>query len=382
MSYRVMLVEHDRLMLEQLSATIQKAEGFDLVAKYQAANDAIGQGSIFKPNLILLDADDTNAATMIQDFHHVYPAASIIGMGEKWNAESASHYVRAGAKGYMVKPFTEQELKEAVETFGKAGMEVGSEAFTFFSPKGKSGKTTLIANLAMALARETGEKVGIIDADLQFGDMAVFFNLTPSQTIVEAVRDASFLSPVTLNPYFTAVTDQVHVLCGTRTPNLIDKVTIDGFERIISMSKSLFRYVLIDVPQAFNPTSIAAAEGSDVTFVVAMLNGGYELQHMRRAIDIFRDWEDYQERVKPIFTRVTPCDAASQQMLSIRLDYPVAAVIPNAYDVVSAAADNGRMALDISPDSPISRAVTQLAQIIINGRDVAAKNNLNWEAGA
>ncbi len=140
MSYRVMLVEHDRLMLEQLSATIQKAEGFDLVAKYQAANDAIGQGSIFKPNLILLDADDTNAATMIQDFHHVYPAASIIGMGEKWNAESASHYVRAGAKGYMVKPFTEQELKEAVETFGKAGMEVGSEAFTSSARKGRAAK--------------------------------------------------------------------------------------------------------------------------------------------------------------------------------------------------------------------------------------------------
>ena len=177
----------------------------------------------------------------------------------------------------------------------------------FFSPKGKSGKTTLIANLALALARTTHEQVGIIDADLQFGDMAVFFNLSPASTIVEAVRDVRFLSPVTLAQYFMPVTQNVYVLCGTRTPNLIDRVSIPAFEEIIRMAQSLYRYVLIDVPQAFNPTAIAAAELSDITYLVAMFNDGYEIQHMQRAMEIFEDWPDYEQRALPIFTRVTPC---------------------------------------------------------------------------
>ncbi len=368
MAYRVMLVERDRLMLEQLSQTIRKTAGFELVARYQNPSEALGQGSVFQPNLILLDVEGTTGSNLLTEFHSTYDGVAILCMGEQWQAERASHYVQAGAKGYIVKPFTSEELKEAVDTFARSGMEVGAETITFFSPKGKSGKTTLIANLALALARTTHEQVGIIDADLQFGDMAVFFNLSPASTIVEAVRDVRFLSPVTLTQYFMPVTQNVHVLCGTRTPNLIDRVSIPAFEEIIRMAQSLYRYVLIDVPQAFNPTAIAAAELSDITYLVAMLNDGYEIQHMQRAMEIFEDWPDYEQRALPIFTRVTPCGVARQQELSRQLGYRVAAVIPNAYNVVSAAADKGRMAVDIEPDSELTKFVTKLALDISRGK--------------
>ncbi len=367
MGYRVMLVERDRLMLEQLAQTVQKTAGFELVARYQSPSDALGQGAVFQPNLILLDADGANASALLGEFCRAYQGTAILCMGEQWQAERASHFVQAGAKGYIVKPFTSEELKEAVDSFARSGMEVSSETITFFSPKGKSGKTTLIANLALALARTTHEQVGIIDADLQFGDMAVFFNLTPTSTIVEAARDVRFLSPVTLAQYFMPVTQNVHVLCGTRTPNLIDRVSIPAFEELIRMTQSLYRYVLIDVPQAFNPTSIAAAELSDITYLVAMLNDGYEIQHMQRAMEIFEDWEDYEQRARPVFTRVTPCGIAKQRELSQALGYPVAAVIPNAYAVVSAAADKGRMAVDIEPDSELTKYVTKLALDISRG---------------
>jgi pilus assembly protein CpaE len=182
------------------------------------------------------------------------------------------------------------------------------------------------------------------------------------------VRDVRFLSPVTLAQYFMPVTQNVHVLCGTRTPNLIDRVSIPAFEEIIRMAQSLYRYVLIDVPQAFNPTAIAAAELSDITYLVAMLNDGYEIQHMQRAMEIFEDWPDYEQRALPIFTRVTPCGVARQQELSRQLGYRVAAVIPNAYNVVSAAADKGRMAVDIEPGSELTKFVTKLALDISRGK--------------
>lgn len=237
---------------------------------------------------------------------------------------------------------------------------------TFFSPKGKSGKTTLIANLAMALGRTTGQQVGIIDADLQFGDMAVFFNLEPQSTIVEAARDAGFLSPLDLRSYYTKVNDKVSVLCGTRTPNLIDKVSIDSLEAVIKMSRSLFKYLLIDVPAGFNPTSIAAAEMANTTYVMAMMSGGYEVQHVQRALEIFGGWDDWQHRVKTIFTRVVPCNEESRRKMSEAMGYPVEAIMPNAYMIVSKAADNGQMALDLEPDSPLAMNINYLAGRIIH----------------
>ncbi len=365
MANRVLLVERDRLMLEKLTQVVQGTNGFELVARYQSISDALGQGAVFNPNLILLDIEKQNSVALIADFLKVYPKASILCMGEKWQAESASHIVKAGARGYIIKPFTGVELQEAVETFAKMGSESGCETLVFFSPKGKSGKTTLLANLAVSLARKTHEQVGIIDADLQFGDMAVFFNLAPKSTIVEAARDAKFLSPITLHSYYMPVTQNVSVLCGTATPNLSDKVSIRRFEHIISMSRSLFRYLLIDVPPGFNPISIAAAEKSNTTFLVSMINDAYEIDHTKRALEIFKDWEDYPERVKAVFTRVEPCNSQSQQELSHKLGYPVTAIIPNEYTIVSDAADNGKMASDIRPDSPLSRSVDRLADEIM-----------------
>lgn len=370
MEYNVMLVESNRLMLEQLANIIRNTEGFHLVARYQEPMDALGQGAVFKPNLILLDVAQQHGMNLLKDFLKAFPGISVICLGDQWQSEVASRMVQEGARGYLVKPFTSEELSEAVETFSKSGMEVSSQVLAFFSPKGKSGKTTLIANLAMSLAQKTNAQVGIIDADLQFGDMAVFFNLTPQSTIVEAVRDVDFLSPISLNNYFISVTDKVRVLCGTKNPSLNDKVEIQPFEKVLNMSKSLFRYILLDIPAGFNPTSISACEASDYTYLVAMINEAYEVKHVRRSLEIFQDWEDYKERVKIIFTRVTPCDIESQKHLEELMGYPVEAIIPNEYMVVSNAADNGRMALDIEPDSQLTRSINRLADKIIGRKKI------------
>ena len=53
MEYRVILVESNRLMLERLSSVIRNTKDFELVSRYQRAGDALGQGLMFKPNLIL-----------------------------------------------------------------------------------------------------------------------------------------------------------------------------------------------------------------------------------------------------------------------------------------------------------------------------------------
>ena len=366
MSYKVMLVEHNRLLLEQLAQVIIAAPDMDLVARYKSNTDALGQGRVFAPNIILLDVDIADPISHIEHFAQNFPHAAIICIGEQWQADKTTHYIQAGAKGYLLKPFNYTSLKETIETYTKSGMAQNSFTVTFFSPKGKSGKTTLITNLAVALARKTGEKVGIIDADLQFGDMTVFFDLVPKTTIVEAVRDNEFLSPVLLQECYTQVNDLVFVLCGTKNPSLIDKVDIPSLEEIIRRSKGLFRYLLIDVPAGFNPTSIAAAEMSDVTAMVTMVNGACEIQHMRRALEIFKGWPNWQNRVKPIITRVEPCNDASLQIISKALDFPVENIIPNAYMVVSKAADSGRLAIDIEPDGAFSKKINDMVTKVIH----------------
>ena len=147
------------------------------------------------------------------------------------------------------------------------------------------------------MAAKTNEPVAVIDADTQFGDMTVFFNLTPQSTIVEAVRDISFLSPVTLRTYFTDTGRNLQVLCGTSKPDMAETITIEGFTSLVKMSRNLYKYILIDIPSGFSDISATACELSDKTIITTMVNGGYEVQHMKRALEIFKAWDHYQERL-------------------------------------------------------------------------------------
>ena len=370
MDYQVILVENNRLMLERLSSVIRGTSGFSLAARYQQAGDALGQSAMFKPNIILLDIDEKGNLGLVPEFASAFPGAAILCISSHWDAKESDQIAQAGAKGYLVKPFSSEELTEAVQTFSKSGMAQGSEVLAFFSPKGKSGKTTLIANLAMSLAARSGEPVGIIDADLQFGDMAVFFNLEPKSTIVEATRDVKFLSPITLNPYFMAVpeAENIRVLCGTKKPEFAEMVEIAPFEDLVRMAQSLFRYVMIDLPPGFNPISVASAELADTTYMVAMVGGGFEVLHMKRALDVFKAWPDYEQRVKTIFTRVSPCTEKERELLEQELGYPVSSIMPNEYLLVSAAANSGRMAVDVQPDTPLSKNINRLSKDIMGRR--------------
>ena len=368
MEYRVILVESNRLMLERLSSVIRNTKDFELVSRYQRAGDALGQGLMFKPNLILLDIDEEDNLSMLEDFTKTFTEADVICISAKWAPSDSESIARAGAKGFLIKPFTSEELQEALRTFNKTGLSYGSNVLAFFSPKGKSGKTTLIANLGMALAQKTGQQVGIIDADLQFGDMSVFFNLAPKTTLMEAVRDINFLSPVTLNSYFLPIADNLRVLCGTRRPEYAEMVDIKAFTEVVDMARSMYRYVLIDIPSGFTPISIATAEASDITYLVTMINGIFEIQHMQRALDIFKAWPDYEDRVRTIFTRVEPCDANERDKLVQSLGYPKVSVIPNEYMLVSSSANNGQMAILEQPDSKFAYFVNQLADEIIGSK--------------
>jgi len=58
-----------------------------------------------------------------------------------------------------------------------------------FSPKGGAGRTTIATNLALALQSQTGGRVCLVDANLQFGDVGVLLNLNPkNRSVLDAVE--------------------------------------------------------------------------------------------------------------------------------------------------------------------------------------------------
>ncbi|MBR1730034.1 MAG: P-loop NTPase [Selenomonadaceae bacterium] len=368
MPYQVILIESDQVLLNNMIATIKKSSEFELAATFKTANAALGQSSIFRPDLFLVDVDNPDSLNMIPAFIDIFPDAKILGMMSLWNPNIAQKSLEAGALGCILKPFTADDIIKSLELYTLRGKNKPARLISFFSPKGRAGRTTMAAILALGLAKKSGERVALIDADLQFGDLPIFFDVEPEQNVVDATQDIKMITPLNFEAYFHKIKDNLYLLSSPDRPEYAELVDIESFVDVVRMSCNLFRYVLVDLPAGFNPLSIGTCKLSDTVVVMAMINNGFELQHVKRTLEMFKNYSPGDDKkIYTVFTRVNPCTEEERLKLERKLGYPVTDVLPNEYRMISVA-NSGRLSRNLPLESQLVKEVDRIAEDIMSGK--------------
>lgn len=367
MAVQVVLVEDDQQITENMLVALRKSPEFEVAATFKTAESALGQSIMFKPELFLIDVEDEKAVPLISAFIDTYPKATVLGIMDIWKSGIAYECLKGGAAGCILKSFTVEDIKNALELYRLRGKSEPSRMVTFFSPKGRAGRTTVATILALEIAKKSGERVALIDADLQFGDMPIFFDVEPEHTIVEATQDIKLLNPLTFKPYFHKIKDGVYLLSSPDKPEYAELVDVESFAEVVRMTCCLFRYVLIDLPTGFNPISISTCDISETNVVMAMMNNVFDIHHMRRALEIFQTFRQTNKKLYTCFTRVNPCTEEERLKIQRELGYPVTDILPNEYQMISLA-NSGRLLKGLPKDSPLIQKISAKADEIINDR--------------
>lgn len=366
MVYQTILVEHEPDMLNEIISELKSSTDFNLAATYKSVNEAIGQSSIFRPDIFLINVDSPDALKNIPVFVDLFPHSYILGLVSFWNADIAKDIIEAGALGCILKPFSSKDILDAIDLYTKRGKSGLSRIISFFSPKGRAGRTTVAALLGLIISEKTDERVALIDADLQFGDLPIFFDIEPSQTVVDAVQDVKVLNPLHLLPYFFRIKRHLYLLSSPDRPEYAELVDKDSLVDVVRLSCNLFKYVFIDLPAGLNPISIALSQLSDTSVIMAMINNGFEIQHVKRTLDISHQMSNPSKRLYSVFTRVNPCNDEERLKIQEKLGYPVSDILPNEYQMISLA-NSGRIAKGLPEDSLMMKTLNSIAEGIING---------------
>ncbi len=188
--------------------------------------------------------------------------------------------LRAGARDVLPFPLEPGALAESVDRIGRSLVGTApppaparperGRIVTVSSMKGGSGKTVVATNLAVALAQRSEAPVALVDADLQFGDVAVMLRLSAPHTIVDAIPamdrlDAQFLRSLLVRHEPSGV----QVLAAPLDPSLAERVTGADMVRILDTLRSFCSHVVIDTPAQFNDVVLSVIEASDDIVVVA-----------------------------------------------------------------------------------------------------------------
>ena len=341
------------------------------VGQAAAAEEAIRLAQQLEPDVVLMDVnmlgmDGITAAGIIKQ---KLPGTGIIMMSVQGEDEYINKAMLAGAESYLVKPFTSDELLNAVKsaylsqcpdwTEGQPG-----EVITVFSSKGGIGKTMIATNLAVALARKTGHKVALIDGNLQFGDVALFLNLLPHRTVADLAREIAESGEVRLDEYLCEYNHNVAVLPAPFRPEQAEFITGDRFNVILQFMRRHFHYVVVDTAPVFNSVIQAALEAADQILLVSSVDLP-TIKNLKLCLEIMDKLHYPFSKIKLILNRADSAGGMEACEVEESLRCTFAATLPSEGKTVVPSVNKGIPFVISNPETPIAQGIFKLAANIV-----------------
>jgi pilus assembly protein CpaE len=139
-------------------------------------------------------------------------------------------------------------------------------------PKGGTGKTLAACNLGAALAK-AGQRVLIIDLDLQFGDVGLALGLRPERTLADLAKAGGSLDAEKVAAYTIGHDPSgLSTLLAPTRPDQAAYVTVDFLKSLYAAVRNSYDFIVVDTPPGFTPEVIASIDSSTDILMVAMLD--------------------------------------------------------------------------------------------------------------
>jgi pilus assembly protein CpaE len=280
----VSIISPSQEKTKYLKAALNNADGINIAGISDSGTKAVDKIILQAPDIVLFSPErpEEDISDIVRRLYISLPACSLILICGQADFSTLQQAVKAGVRNVLKWPLEAGELEdnihylynvEALRLKNKPQENYTkwqSQVVTVFGTKGGIGKTTISVNLATALAR-MGKRVAILDLDLQFGDVGVFFDIDTKDSIAELVSENNFEIDK-IKSYMQLHRSGVSVLCAPKSPEYAEAVTAEHVERIVASIRPHFDFVVIDTPPSFNDITITALEHSDLILFILTLD--------------------------------------------------------------------------------------------------------------
>jgi pilus assembly protein CpaE len=234
--------------------------------------------------------------------------------------------------------------------------------------KGGSGKTLTAANLAVALA-DGGQRVAVVDLDLQFGDLGLALGMRPERTMYDLVRGGGSIDAEKVADFMAIHPSGVRGLLAPTRPDQAGAVTSEFLSEVYQVLRETNDFVIVDTPPGFTPEVISAVDASTGVCMVAMLDA-LSLKNTKLGLETL-DLMDYdRENVRLVLNRAdSKVGISSADVLSITERSP-SVFVPSDRNVVRSINQGIPIAM-AHRRSEASRAYHALARMYVADRDRA-----------
>jgi pilus assembly protein CpaE len=327
--------------------------------------------------IIDLDSDSELALSAVKTISS-HGCTTVMVYSAKSDVELVVRSMRAGAREFLNLPVSTGNMAEAlarVHAQRPASRQVKKQGprklFVFLGSKGGCGVTTLASNFAICVAQESGQSTLLIDLGVPLGDTAINLGMIPKYSTAQALQDPTRLDSSFLATLLSKHSSGLNVLpAPNEFPSTV--ATNAGVDRLISVARQNFDYVIIDAGSRADLKGSAVFDDAAIIYLITQL-GISELRNANRMIA-----QMLGPRVNPVHVVLNRYTTRS---LGFDEDHIAKALtmapewrIPDDY-AAAHRTQNTATAIALE-DSPISRAIRAMAKAACGVTEEVEKKKL------
>jgi pilus assembly protein CpaE len=374
MAGKILIVDDDPNVQRLLQYTL-KQEGYEVITAADGAEGFRLWGSE-SPALILLDVmlpklDGYQVATQIRQEEGQGAHVPIIMLTAEREVEQKVRGLRAGADDYLIKPFHPAELlariKSLLARFAPRDALVGrpplGRILAFYGAKGGVGTTTIAINAAIALHRELGRKVCLVDGNLQFGDHRVFLDLGLDKKSVVDIVSAPSIDIDLIRQVVVKHDSGIDLLLAPPSPETAELVTPEHMPVVLDHLKGLYDYVLIDIDKRLDDINLGILEVAETVFVVMTADLSC-LKNVRLVLETVGHLGYEKQKVQLVLNRSNAFTGINVKNAEGALKRTIDHQVVNEYRGAISALNSGAPFMFTKADSILGRSLLDFARVV------------------
>ncbi len=388
---KVLLIDDSIIVRNTIRGILSVRPDFSVVGEAEDKLTGVAFAKKLQPDVIITDVkfNGEDAFNTISELQSIVPHVKIIILSAYTDPATMRQALLAGINDFIAKPPENEELIAAVYNAGvaslkmrerQAGRTFGTEILQqstenqgkvvlVYGPKGTVGSSILSASIASALLQDAN-KVALMDADLQFGDISIILNINWQFSVLSLTDQLFGLEPEEFSKViFNHGPSNLHVMVSPNRVEAYDLIRGDQFLRVLEFMRNLYSYTVVDLPTVVNDVSLSAMDTADVIVLMA----SQDLAVLKNTLLFLNVCDQLKiDRSKIVFAlnqydKKIPLE---KDRIAVQLKQPVDVLIPPDPALISRSITRGIPFYLADREAFISHSVSQLAGLI---RDRIAK---------
>lgn len=337
------------------------------------------------PAVLLIDLSES--ADPLEDLNGLAevcePGTIVIACGKINDVRFYRHLIASGIQDYLLKPFTEEQLYEAIvqaqmamnaHGAGDASPEVPHVMTAVVGVRGGVGASTVAVSTAWLLAEQRGRHTALLDLDVHFGTGALALDLEPGRGLTDAIENPARIDGLFLERALVRATTKLGVL-SAEAP-IHQPLTGDGssFFQLQDELRNAFACTVIDLPRHMLVNHPSLVQPVNVVLVVADLT----LAATRDTIRLL-SWlksNAPQSKIALVANKVPGggIEEINRKDFEASIERKVDLVLPYDAKLAADAAKLGKPAAELARAGKAGALYAELATLTIGADDGAARN--------